>query len=199
MPSPSYIPAEQVDVSSLGTSLPFEFSGRTAKNRFMKAAMTERMSTWDPKDLEKRGIPTPELINIYRRWGQGGFGVILTGNTMFDYEHLQSAGNPIIPTGAPFSGPRFEAFKELATVSKKHGSLAICQLSHPGRQAPAPIQPNPISASDVHLEGTVLGMTFAKPRPMETQDFKAVIQGFAYAAEYCYKAGFDGIQLHGAQ
>jgi hypothetical protein len=29
--------------------------------------MAENLSTWDPKILEARGIPTKELINVYRR------------------------------------------------------------------------------------------------------------------------------------
>ncbi|CAJ2503359.1 Uu.00g107530.m01.CDS01 [Anthostomella pinea] len=196
--APRRFPGEDVDTAPLGQPLHFEFSGKTASNRFMKGAMTERLSTWDPKDLPKRGVPTKELINVYRRWGEGGFGVILTGNTMFEYDQLEAAGNPIIPRDAPFSGPRFEAFKEMASQSKAHGSLAVCQLSHPGRQVAANIQSHPISASDIQLEGDVMGMTFAKPRAMEKADIEAVIDGFAHAAEYCYKAGFDGIQLHGA-
>ena len=197
--APARIPADNVDSSPLAQPLSFEFSGKTAKNRFLKAAMTERLSTWDPKNLEKRGVPTKELINVYRRWGDGGFGVILTGNTMIDFDQLEAAGNPIIPRAAPFSGERFEAFKELAAVSKKHGSLIVCQVSHPGRQVAGNINPHPISASDVQLEGEIMGMTFEKPRPMERKDFDAVVDGFAHAAEYCYKAGFDGVQLHGAQ
>jgi 2,4-dienoyl-CoA reductase-like NADH-dependent reductase (Old Yellow Enzyme family) len=43
------------------------------------------------------------------------------------------------------------------------------------------------------------GMVFEKPRAMDKQDFENVIGGFAHAAEYLYKAGYDGIQLHGAQ
>lgn len=34
---------------------------------------------------------------------------------------------------------------------------------------------------------------------MVKKDFEEVIEGFAHAAEYCYKAGFDGIQLNAAQ
>lgn len=193
------VQAENADASPLGQPLKFEFSGLTAPNRFMKAAMTERLSTWDPKDLEKRGVPTRELINVYKRWGEGQFGLILTGNVMIEYDQLEAAGNPIIPRGAKFEGERFEAFKELASVSKKHGSLIVAQLSHPGRQVAANIQPNPISASDVQLEGEVMGMSFGKPRPMEKADFEKVIDGFAHAAEYSYKAGFNGVQLHAAQ
>ncbi|KAI6781136.1 oxidoreductase [Emericellopsis cladophorae] len=190
--------AEPVDPSPLGQPLPFAFSGKTAKNRLLKAAMTERLSSWDPKKLEARGVPSKELVNVYKRWGEGDFGVILTGNVMFEYDHLEAAGNPIIPRDAPFSGERFEAFKDLATASKAHGSLVVAQVSHPGRQVTDTIQPHPISASDVQLEGDIMGMKFAKPRAMEDKDFKDVIEGFAHAAEYCYKAGYDGIQLHGA-
>ncbi|KAH7308516.1 hypothetical protein B0I35DRAFT_442110 [Stachybotrys elegans] len=196
--APKRIQSEAVDPSPLGQPLEFPFSGKTAKNRFLKAAMTERLSTWDPNVLENRGIPTEELINVYRRWGEGGFGNILTGNVMIEYDQLEAAGNPIIPRDAPFHGQRFEAFQKLAAVSREHGSLIVAQLSHPGRQVPQNIQPNPISPSDVQLEGTVMGMSFSKPRPMNNDDFAAVIDGFVHAAEYAYKAGFDGVQLHAA-
>jgi 2,4-dienoyl-CoA reductase-like NADH-dependent reductase (Old Yellow Enzyme family) len=43
-----------------------------------------------------------------------------------------------------------------------------------------------------------MGMTFAKPRAATEEDIKNVIEGFAHAAEYLEKAGYDGIQLHGA-
>ncbi|KAK8070572.1 NADH-dependent flavin oxidoreductase nadA [Apiospora hydei] len=192
------IQSEKVDVSSLGQPLHFEFSGKTAPNRFLKGAMTERLSTWDPKDKPKRGVPTDRLVNVYRRWGEGGHGVILTGNVMVAYDQLEAAGNPIIPADAPFEGERFDQFRELAAQSKKHGSLIIAQLSHPGRQVTDAINPTPISASDVQLEGEVMGMTFGKPRAMEKKDFDEVIGGFAHAAEYLYKAGYDGVELHGA-
>ncbi|RCN24637.1 hypothetical protein ANCCAN_29664 [Ancylostoma caninum] len=97
------IQADKVDVSVLGTPLTFR-NYRKAKNRFLKvgkvhssirifsvsnaflfkASLTERISTWDVEDLSMRGIPTQELINIYDKWGHGGFGVILTGNVMVE-------------------------------------------------------------------------------------------------------------------
>lgn len=71
---------------------------------------------------------------------------------MVEYDHLEAAGNPIIPRTAPFSGERFEAFREMATAGKKHGCLMVGQVSHPGRQVESRIQKNPVSASDVQLE-----------------------------------------------
>jgi len=164
----------------------------------MKAAMTERLSTWDPNNFEKRGIPTKKLINLYKRWGEGGFGLILLGNTMIEYDQLEAAGNMIIPPGAPHSGERFEAFQELARITKAHGSLCLGQLSHPGRQVGSHFQKNPVSASDVQLEGKILGMTFEKPHAATHAEIEKITNDFAYAAEYLHAAGYDGLELHGA-
>jgi len=196
-------PSSSSDPSPLAQPLEFAFSGKTAPNRFLKGAMTERLSSWDPKNFSARGIPSPELINVYRRWGEGGLGLILTGNIMIDYDQLEAAGNPIIPPASDpaqrkFEGERFDAFKKMAEVSKAHGSLIVGQVSHPGRQVIEKINPNPVSASDVQLEGSHMGMSFAKPRAMTQEDIDQVVEGFAYAAEYLYKAGYDGIELHGA-
>lgn len=164
--------SEDADASLLGQPLPFAFSGKTAPNRFMKAAMTERISSWDPKNFEARGIPSKNLINVYKRWGEGGMGVVLSGNLMVEYDHLEAAGNPIIPRDSQFQGERFEAFKEMAELGKKHGSLMVGQVSHPGRQVQDVIQPNPISASDIQLEGNVMGQS--RPSGIELKTFRAL-------------------------
>ncbi|KAL8917961.1 MAG: hypothetical protein Q9172_005612 [Xanthocarpia lactea] len=190
--------SEDVDASPLGQPLHFPFSGKTAPNRFLKAAMTERLSSWDPQNFEARGIPSKNLINVYKRWGEAQLGTILTGNLMIEYDQLEAAGNHIIPSTAPFSGERFDAFQELAKETKAHGCLFIGQVSHPGRQVGNNIQPDPVSASDIQLQGNVMGMTFNKPHPASSEEIAHIKESFVHAAEYLHKAGFDGIQLHGA-
>ncbi|VDM70040.1 unnamed protein product, partial [Strongylus vulgaris] len=71
------------DLSVLGQELTFR-NGRTAQNRFLKAALTERTASWDPKDYKKRGIPNQNIVNLYDKWGHGKFGIILTGNVCVD-------------------------------------------------------------------------------------------------------------------
>ncbi|EOD49694.1 putative nadh oxidase protein [Neofusicoccum parvum UCRNP2] len=156
--APSRYPTDTVDVSPLGQPLPFPFSGKTARDRFLKGAMTERLSSWSPTSLPARGVPSAELINVYRRWGEGRYGVILTGNIMIEYDQLEAAGNPIIPREAPFAGERFDAFRKMAEAGKQEG----------------------------------------KPHPASEDEITRVIDGFAHAAEYLEKAGYDGIELHGA-
>ena len=85
--------------------------------------------------------------------------MLLSGNIMIDYEHLEAAGNAIIPRDAPFSGERFERFKQMAAAAKAHGSLFIAQVSHPGRQVQDRIQPDPVSASDVQLKVRLIAVT----------------------------------------
>ncbi|TVY58302.1 NADH-dependent flavin oxidoreductase nadA [Lachnellula cervina] len=196
--SPDRYLSDSSDASPLGKPLKFEFSGKTASNRFLKGAMTERLSSWDPKDFKKRGIPSKNLINVYKRWGEGQYGQILTGNIMIEYDQLEAMGNPIIPRDAEYSGPRFQAFKDLATAARAHGSLIVGQVSHPGRQVENRVQKNPVSASDVQLEGNVMGMQFAKPHAATTDEIAQITEGFAHAAEFLDKAGYDGIELHGA-
>lgn len=104
---------EAVDPSPLGQPLQFVFSGRTAPNRFLKGAMSERLATFTPSDLENRGIPTQESINLYRNWGEGEIGLSLTSNVMIAPDQLEAAGNLVIPRDAPFSGERLSGTASL--------------------------------------------------------------------------------------
>ena len=72
--------SDTVDAKALCESLEFVFSGRTTSNRFMKAAMTEQLSSWHKEIPDRRGIPTENLCHVYERWGQGGIGMVVTGN-----------------------------------------------------------------------------------------------------------------------
>jgi len=40
--------------------------------------MTERLASWDQHNLDRRGIPSKELIRLYEEWGKGGFGIIVS-------------------------------------------------------------------------------------------------------------------------
>ncbi|KZL69515.1 nadh oxidase [Colletotrichum incanum] len=193
MARPRY-PSTITDPTPVAQRLIFP-NGRIANNRLVKAAMSERLASFHPTNVEERGIPSPELIRLYQTWGLGGWGMILTGNILIDPEHLEAPGNSVISLGSPFSGRRFEAFSKLAHAAKVHGSLVIGQVSHPGRVADPSVQPNSISASNVEV---VIPGFHAKPHPATKEEIKRIVEGFGYAAEYLEKAGFDGMQVHGA-
>ncbi|KAE8155682.1 FMN-linked oxidoreductase [Aspergillus tamarii] len=156
------------------------------------------MASFSQSDIGSRGIPSVALVNLYKQWGKDNIGVIITGNIMIDGDHLVSAGDAVIPRDAPFSGLRFDRFSGMAREAKRHGSLVIAQLCHPGRQTPIYLQPFPIGASDLPVKGGDFGRDFGRPRQATTEDIVRIIQGFVHAAAYAERAGFDGIQLQAA-
>ncbi|KAB8227894.1 uncharacterized protein BDW43DRAFT_304283 [Aspergillus alliaceus] len=175
---PSSTDSEHVSPGRLGCRLTFEFSGTSVGNRFLKSSMGERMASFSEADISRRGIPSVELVNLYRHWGEGNIGLIITGNVMINCAHLVSAGDTIIPVDAPLEGLRFDRFSDIALEAKRHGSLVIAQLCHPGRGN--------------------FGTDFGKSRPATKEDIEHIVKGFAHAAAYAESAGFDGIQLQSA-
>ncbi|OZJ04710.1 hypothetical protein BZG36_01817 [Bifiguratus adelaidae] len=182
-----------IDTSILAQPIQLPFAKKEIKYRTLKAPMTERLSTWDEEDLSKRGRPTDELVRLYETWAKGNLGVIVTGNVMVDAGHLEAKGNAIINKTDMY----LPDFARVAKAIKTYGSLAIMQLSHAGRQVSSDIQKHPVSSSDVKCKDA-MGTTFEKPTPLTKEGIKEVVDRFAYAAEVAYRAGFDGIQLHGA-
>ena len=184
-----------VDVSALGESITFPFSGRTAKNRFLKAPMTERLCHWnkDGEDINARGYPSEEYKRLYERWGEGEIGVIVAGNLMLKYDAVEAFGNPILPDN---HDNRVDAFREVSNLAKKNGSLFIAQLSHPGRQGGAALNPNPVSASDVQLKIEWAGNKFNQPRALTVPEIKDLVKHWGEVAYLCNQAGFDGVQIH---
>ncbi|CAJ0578149.1 unnamed protein product, partial [Mesorhabditis spiculigera] len=191
------IAGEPVDPSILGKPLELN-CGRTVRNRIMKAALTERVSSYCPENPKENGLPSETIINMYGKWGNGGFGIILTGNVIVDPLHLESPGNIII--SRENDSPKLrELLKRYAAACKQDGALAIVQLSHGGRQTSEIVNPHPRSASDVQLMGKRRGFGFGKPTPYTEDELRNdVIERFAFAAEVCRDAGFDGVQLHAA-
>lgn len=61
-------------VELLRQPVTFPFSGRTAKNRFLKSAMSERLATFSNFDPCGRGQPTEELVRLYETWAKGDIG-----------------------------------------------------------------------------------------------------------------------------
>src|SRR5258707_13760856 len=72
-------------------------SGATLRNRIAKAAMEEGMAG-------SAQLPDERLISLYRRWGAGGAGLLITGNVMVHAEALTGPGGGGLGGHAPL-GP----------------------------------------------------------------------------------------------
>ncbi|NCU10719.1 MAG: NADH:flavin oxidoreductase/NADH oxidase family protein, partial [Sphingomonadaceae bacterium] len=161
--------------------------GQVLPNRLAKAAMTEGLA--DPA-----GRPTAELEQLYRVWGAGGCGVLLSGNVHIDADHLERPGNVIIDR--PADAAMLKALRRWTAAAKAGGALFWAQISHAGRQTMAPVNPHPKAPSAVKLG--LPGGQFGQPVALTEAEIEDLIARFAQAAVICAEGGFDGVQIHAA-
>lgn len=172
---------------------PFRLGRLPLTNRLAVAPMT-RVSA------EPDGTPTEEMADYYREFAEGGFGLVIAEGTYTDATHSQGyLCQPGLVTEAHVVGWR-------AAVDGVHraGVPVIAQLMHAGSLS----QGNPsghgtIAPSAVKPLGRMLeeyGGAGSWPTPREaTQgDLAEVVAGFVAAAANARSAGFDGVEIHGA-
>ena len=161
--------------------------GQEIANRIAKAAMTEGLA-----DGTNRG--NERFTRLYRRWGEGGAGLLVTGNFLIDRWHLERGGNLAI--AGEQSNEALAALADIAEAGKAHGSRIWVQLNHAGRQTQKMINKHPKAPSDIGLK--MGNGRFGKPVPMTADEVKRAIDGFIHAAKVCEQTGFDGVQVHAA-
>ncbi|MGH2905815.1 MAG: NADH:flavin oxidoreductase/NADH oxidase family protein [Solirubrobacterales bacterium] len=158
--------------------------GATLPNRLAKAALSENLGS-------RTSAPTPELNRLFRAWADGGAGLLITGNVMIDRRSIGEPRNVVVEDDRDFA-----ELQEWAAAAKSGGAPAIVQLNHPGRQTLANISSLIVAPSAVRVKAS--GAPFPKPRALTNEEILEIIERFATAAEIVVRAGFDGVQLHGA-
>lgn len=157
--------------------------GSSLPNRLCKAAMTEAVG-----DPWLRATPRHETL--YRRWSEGGAGLLITGNVMIDRRVLERPGNVSLDGNGGLD--RLKAWARAGTVAGNHLWM---QVSHAGRQSPRYVTGEPMGPSAVPLE--LLG-NYAMPRALREEEILDFIQRFAKAGATAREAGFTGVQIHSA-
>ncbi|MDS7927900.1 NADH:flavin oxidoreductase/NADH oxidase family protein [Acinetobacter sp. V91_7] len=154
-------------------------------NRIVKSALSEGLA-------EPDGRPSKSLIQLYQTWANSGAGLIITGNVMIDSRAIGEPGNVVIE-----DEKHIELIQRWVTVAKSGGSQVWMQINHPGKQAIKGLNKETVSPSAVPFNKKMAPF-FATPRELTTNEILDLIQRYANTAEIAKKAGFDGIQLHGA-
>jgi 2,4-dienoyl-CoA reductase-like NADH-dependent reductase (Old Yellow Enzyme family) len=140
-------------------------------------------------DAEDRA--TKRHQTLYRRWSEGGAGLLITGNVMVDRRYLERPGNVVFD-----SNGGMEELRSWVAAGTRGGSRLWMQISHPGRQCTRMSSSHPVSASSVQMRG-MLGL-MAAPRALEGSEIRNIIRRFAHVANGAKEAGFDGVQVHSA-
>jgi 2,4-dienoyl-CoA reductase-like NADH-dependent reductase (Old Yellow Enzyme family) len=158
-------------------------SGVQLKNRIVMAPMTNFSSHDD-------GTVSDAEVNYYVR-RSNGVGMVITACTY------------VTPNGKGFKGEfaadrdeMIPSLQRLATAIKEQGAKAILQIFHGGRSCPPDLVPNGdiVSASAVpeEKEGSVT------PRALTAAEIEAIVVDFGEATRRAIEAGYDGVEIHGA-
>lgn len=158
-------------------------------NRIVMAPMTRSMAS---DEL----VPTDAMAEYYAR--RAGTGLIIAEATIIS---PMAQGYPNTP--GLYSQAQVEGWKKITDKVHQKGGKIFAQIWHCGRVShPFYLKgEKPIAPSAVALHGRVPrgnGIQYGMPREMTDAEIHQVIREFAQAAANARKAGFDGVELHGA-
>ncbi len=159
--------------------------GVVLKNRIVKSAMSEALGTTDNR-------PTPRLDRLYGAWADGGIGLCITGNVMIDRRAIGEPNNVAVEDEADL-----EALSRWAAAGTRNNTQLWMQINHPGKQAPKGLNRETVSPSAIAF-GPEMAAFFAVPRELTAQEIEAVIVRYGRTSAIAKKAGFSGVQIHGA-
>jgi N-ethylmaleimide reductase len=181
----------------------------TLKNRIVMAPLTRQAADAD-------GTPTDEMAAYYARRARGGVGLIITEGT-FQNDELNCAAYLSQPGIA--NAKHIAGWRKVVDAVHAQNVPIILQLMHGGRVCdPRCLHQGtqPVTASDTHSSGWVLytdtdeemhnrgltgewpKVTFPPARALTIEEISRIADGFAEGAARAVEAGFDGVEIHGA-
>lgn len=157
--------------------------GVTLKNKFIMAPMTTKMSYFD-------GVITTDELNYYAlRSGEVGAVIVAAAN-------VQEIGKGWEGELGVYSDIHLDGLSKLASTIKKKGTKAILQIFHAGRMTDNKILrgKQPVAPSAIKAERP----DALVPRELTESEILQLIEDFKQATIRAIKAGFDGVEIHGA-
>ena len=161
-------------------------------HRVVMAPLTRMRS--DPGD-----IPSDLMVEYYTQRASKG-GLIISEATPVSTRGNGYAGAPGI-----YSDIQIAGWQRVTNAVHAKGGRIFQQLWHVGRQSHVDLQPNgdaPVAPSAIAAEGYAYSkrgeVPFSKPRALELREIPGIIEEFRSGAERALRAGFDGVEIHGA-
>jgi len=182
-----------MSVQSLSPQLlnPFTLGELTLKNRIVLAPLTRSRAG------EER-MPNALIAEYYSQ--RASAGLITTVATVVSKQGIGWLNTPGI-----YSDEQATAWKQVVDAVHAQGGRIVLQLWHTGRASHSSFhQGQPaVAPSAIKLNGdgiyTPIGkQPYETPRALETEEISGIVEDFRQAAERASSAGFDGIELHGA-
>lgn len=146
------------------------------------------------------GVPTAAMAEYYARFAVGGFGLVISEGTYTDQRFSQAyPDQPGIVTAEQVEGWR----RVTDAVHAAGGRIAL-QLMHAGalvqgnRHSERTIAPSAVLPKGAKMPAYGGAGPFALPEAASQADIRDLVEGFAFAAGQARAAGFDAVEIHGA-
>ncbi|GAD99298.1 12-oxophytodienoate reductase [Paecilomyces variotii No. 5] len=173
---------------------PLRLGSLDLEHRVVQAPCTRMRAT---KESDGVFVPNDLMVEYYgQRASKGGF--MLTEATPIS---RYSAGYPGVP--GIFTASQIAGWKRVTDAVHAKGAYIFCQLWHVGRAScPSFLDGRKaLAPSEIPISGKAMdGSEYADnpPKPMTVEDIKETVAEFAAAAKRAIEAGFDGVEIHGA-
>ena len=158
------------------------------QNRILMAPLTRCMS-------DDNLVPTQAMVDYYARRADAG--LIISEATII---RPDAQGYPNTP--GLFTNEQVQGWRKVTDAVHAKGGKIFAQLWHVGRVAhPHFFDGEVLAPSAIGIEGSVPRMrelTYQTPKAATLEDIKLLINDYAKAAENAVEAGFDGVEIHGA-
>lgn len=168
----------------------FELGPYKLKNRVLMAPLTRKHASID-------FIPTEIMTEYYKQRATAG--LIISEATNISLIGTGTQHSPGI-----YTKEQIEAWKKITETVHQEGGLIYCQLWHVGRHTHPLITGGliPVAPSPVKENGFVKSVSgpleTVTPREIEIDEIKQTVLDYATAAQNAIEAGFDGVEIHGA-
>lgn len=166
---------------------------RKLRNRVLLAPMT-RVSA------EVDGTVSQRIVDYYRVFAHGGFSALITEGVFIDHTYSPGYKNqPGLVTDA-----HVESWQAVTSAVHDEGALIFAQLMHAGPQSQGDVfgygALGPSTTSSPGEQLAMYGKTGPYPQPEHatTQQLQEIIETFVHSALRARDAGFDGVEIHGA-
>jgi N-ethylmaleimide reductase len=169
---------------------PIQLGAIAAPNRILMAPLTRGRNTRDH-------VPTDLMVEYYRQ--RASAGLIISEATGIS---LQGLGWPYGP--GLWNEAQVEGWRRVTRAVHEAGGRIMCQLWHMGRvvHPSLPGRSQPVSASATTAPGNAMTYEGPQPhveaRPLALEEIPALVEDYRRATDNALRAGFDGVQLHGA-
>ncbi|KAL2477634.1 12-oxophytodienoate reductase 1 [Forsythia ovata] len=114
---------------------------------------------------------------------------------------VSETGQGGINTPGIWTKEQVEAWKPIVDAVHRKGGIFFLQMWHVGRASSYGSQPNgqaPLSSTDKGLTPGLYGGDWSPPRRLRTDEIPSIINDFRLSARNAIEAGFDGVEIHGA-